>query len=152
MKIDREKQYTKEEIVAAFPVVDPGFEPFGSRVIVQIRSPKLYSPGGIKYPDEVIETEKWNTQIGKIVALGPVAFRNRTTLEQWPEGDWCKVGDYVRIPKFNQDKWHIERPIKLKSSLGGEFDATEQVLFMLINDMDLLAKKIGNPLEVKAYI
>lgn len=152
LKIDRQATQDGGEMLRAFPELDPGFEPLGSRVIVQLRSPKLYSAGGIKFADETIETEMWNTQIGKIRAVGPVAFRSRDTLQTWGEGPWAKVGDYVRIPKFNQDKWFIEYPIKMKTMFGSEVDATERVLFMLINDLDLLAIKTGNPLEVKAYI
>jgi co-chaperonin GroES (HSP10) len=131
--------YTQDELAEAFPDVEPGFEPFGSRVIVQLRSPKTKSKGGIILTHDVQETEMWNTQIGKVRAFGPLAFMNRSTQELWPEGKWCEVGDYVRIPKFNQDKWFIEAEDK-------------QILFMLVNDLDLLAKKLGNPLEVKAYI
>lgn len=144
-----------KELLKAFPDIDPGFKPFGSRVIVQLRSPNLYSAGGIKFPDEVIETEMWNTQIGKVRALAPMAFRYRQGPkegEMFSEGGWASVGDYVRIPKFNQDKWFIEYPVKLQGLGGREFDGTERVLFMLINDLDLLAGKTGNPLEVKAYI
>ena len=152
LQLRRDETYTDEEIEAAFPDVDPGFEPFGSRVIVQLRTPKEKS-GSIIFSSETIETEMWNTQIGKIRALGPVAFCNRETLNLWPERAWCQVGDYVRIPKFNQDKWFIEREIIKKNVLSGEdYKAKEFILFMLINDIDLLAKKTGNPLEVKAYI
>lgn len=143
---------TQAELDKAFPDIDPGFRPFGSRICVQLRTPKLYSTGGVKFADETIETEMWNTQIGRVRAIGPVAFRNRTNLEPWPEGNWAKIGDFVRIPKFNQDKWFIEYPCKLKGLGGREFDGSERVLFMLINDLDLLAEKTGNPLEVKAYI
>ena len=150
MKLDRDSTYTEEELKKAFPDVDPGFEPFGSRVIVQIRSPKTITQGGIILTDDDKDTEKWNTQIGKIRAIGSVAFRNRTTLEPWPEGNWVQVGDYVRIPKFNQDKWEVDVEIGEKNVMGQPIPT--RVLFMLINDMDLLAKKIGNPLEVKAYV
>lgn len=143
---------TPKELARAFPDIDAGFEPFGSRVIVQLRCPKLYSAGGIKFPDEVIETEMWNTQIGKIRAIGPLAFKNRDKMTDWPEGAWANVGDFVRIPKFNQDKWFMEFPCKIEGFGGKKFDGTERVLFMLINDLDLLARKVGNPLEVKAYI
>lgn len=152
LKVVKGKDATDTELQKAFPDIDPGFTPFGSRVIVQLRSPKLYSPGGIKLPDETLETEKWNTQIGKVRALGPIAFKSRDAMAVWPEGEWCKIGDYVRIPKFNQDKWEISFPCKLTSVLGREFEGTEMVLFMLVNDIDLLARKTGNPLEVKAYI
>src|SRR3954470_639267 len=78
----------------AFPVVNPNYRPFGERVLVQIRSPKRKSAGGIMLPDEVRDTEKWNTQVAKVIALGPTAFKSRTTLEGWPEGDWCQPGDF----------------------------------------------------------
>lgn len=140
MKLSPDSSYTEEEITTAFPDIDPGFEPFGSRVIVQLRSPKVKSKGGILFVAETTETELWNTQIAKIRAIGPVAFKNRDSLADWPEKSWCSVGDYVRIPKYNQDKWVVD------------MEDGSQVLFMLVNDIDLLAKKTGNPLEVKAYI
>ena len=143
---------TQSELDKAFPNIDPGFKPFGSRVIVQLRSPKMKSEGGLFLSDETIETEMWNTQIGKVREVGPLAFKNRNTNELWPEGAWAKVGDFVRIPKFNQDKWFMDYPCKIKGLGGAEFDGVERVLFMLINDLDLLALKTGNPLEVKAYI
>lgn len=132
--------FTEDEINEAFPDIDPGFEPFGSRVVVQLRSPKLKSKGGIILVDDTKETEMWNTQIAKVRKLGPLSFKNRDRIETWPEGAWCSIGDYVRIPKYLQDKWFMELP------------DGKQVLFMLINDIDLLAKKTGNPLDVKAYI
>jgi co-chaperonin GroES (HSP10) len=139
LQIKIEDRYTEAELREAFPDLDPGFEPFGSRLIVQLRSPKQKSRGGIILTDEVQETEMWNTQIAKVRAMGPLAFKNRESIQTWPEGDWCKVGDYVRVPKYNQDKWFTE-------------DGGSLVLFMLVNDIDLLAKKTGNPLSVKAYI
>lgn len=132
--------YTEDELNEAFPDIDSGFAPFGSRVIVQLRSPKSKTKGGLILADETKETEMWNTQVAKVRALGPVSFKNRTTMEPWPEGSWANVGEYVRIPKYNQDKWFVE------------LESGKQVLFMLVNDLDLLAGKIGNPLEVKAYI
>jgi len=139
IKLQSSTTYTQEEIDFAFPNVDPGFEPFGSRVIVQLRAAKTVSKGGIILTGDTIEAEKWNTQIAKVRAIGPLAFKNRDKAEQWPEGAWCQVGDYVRVPKYNQDKWFISF-------------ADHDVLFMMVNDIDLLAKKTGNPLDVKAYI
>ena len=143
MKFDRTLSYNAEDLAKAFPDVDPGHLPFGSRVLVQLRRPKIRSKGGLILAEETIETEKWNTQIGKVLAIGPVAFCSRETLKPWPEGAWAKVGDYVRIPKFNQDKWEVEYEDDGKKELA---------LFMFINDLDLIGKKTGNPLEVKAYV
>ena len=41
----------------AFPSVEPGLVPFGSRVLVQIRSAKKTSSGGIILHSETRETE-----------------------------------------------------------------------------------------------
>ncbi len=139
MKIQPVESFTQAEIDAAFPDVDPGFIPFGSRLIVQLRSAKTKSKGGIILTGDTQETEKWNTQIARVRKLGPLSFHNRDTMKPWPEGAWCKEGDYVRVPKFLQDRWEVEQD-------------GYNVLFMIVNDLDILAKKIGNPLEVKAYI
>lgn len=140
MQLRTNQDYTEEELKQAFPDIDPGFAPLGSRLVVQLRSPKTKSKGGIILTNDSVETEMWNTQVAKVRAIGPVAFNNRDKMEIWPEGEWCKVGDYVRVPKYLQDRWFVELA-------QGEF-----VLFMIINDLDLLAKLTCNPLEVKAYI
>jgi co-chaperonin GroES (HSP10) len=77
----------------AFPVADPGVQPFGSRVLVQIRNPQEKTTGGIILSTDTKETEKWNTQAAKVISIGPLAFRNRNTMEHWPEGNWCEAGD-----------------------------------------------------------
>ena len=60
---------TYEDAMAeAFPAVDAGIQPFGSRVLIQIRTPKKKSAGGIIIDIHGSnETEKWNTQIGKAI-------------------------------------------------------------------------------------
>ena len=123
----------------AFPAVEPGVEPFGSRVVVQIRSAKTTTAGGIILPEDTQETERWNTQAAKVVAVGSLAFHNRNTMEPWPEGSWCQVGDFVRVPKYGGDRWSVE--------VDGK-----EVLFVMFNDLDLLGRITGDPLSMKAYI
>ena len=53
----------------AFPVVDPGYEPFGSRVLVQIRTSKSKTKGGILLTANAKDTEQWNVQVGKVIAV-----------------------------------------------------------------------------------
>lgn len=130
-----------EELNWAFPRVDPGIKPYGSRVLVQIRRVKRKTQSGIVLVDETQETEKWNTQIAKVVALGPLAFKKRESMEPWPEGIWAQVGEFVRVPRFGGDKWEI--PIE-----GQE----ESALFVIFNDFEMIGKVIGNPLDIKAYI
>jgi len=139
----------KKNLEEAFPDVEPGFKPLGSRLIVQIRTP---SPkvGSILLTDEIQEVELWNTQIAKVKEIGPLSFKDRGTLEQWPEGAWVAVGDYVRIPKYNQDKWFIEYETNKLDGNNNKIKA--KALFMLINDLDVLAVNVGDPLSIKAYI
>lgn len=131
-----------DEMRIAFPEVDAGIIPYGSRVLVQIRTPKRKSKGGIIFTDDSKDTEKWNTQVAKVVALGPLAFKNRDTLKDWAEGSWCSEGEFVRVPKYGGDRWEV--PIE------GRPD--EPALFVIFNDLDLVGKVTGNPLSIKAFL
>jgi len=124
----------------AFPEVNAGILPFGSRVLVQIRRPQLKSAGGIILHDETKETEKWNTQVARVQSLGPLAFKNRDTMKPWPEGDWCEPGQFVRVPKYGGDRWEV------KMEDGGS------ALFVIFNDLDIVGLVTTNPLEIKAFI
>lgn len=129
-----------EDLQQAFPEVDPGVKPLGSRILIQIRSPETRSKGGIILTDSDKDTQYWNTTVAKIVAIGPLAFRNRNTQELWPEGEWCKVGDFVRAPRYGGDRWK-------------HTDASGKTgYFCLINDLDVLAAITTDPLQIKAFI
>ena len=129
------------DIDEAFPPCDPGIHPFGSRVLVQIRTPKNKTKGGIILTSETRETDAWNTQIAKVVAVGELAFKNRTTMELWPEGSWCEPGDFVRVPKYGGDRWTVK-------TASGE----DEALLVIFNDLDLVGKVTGDPLAIKAFI
>ena len=133
-------QFAYESIDEAFPSVDPGVVPFGSRVVVQIRAPKKKTAGGIILTQDTKDTEMWNTQVAKVVAVGALAFKNRNTQEPWPEGSWCQPGDFVRVPKYGGDRFSVT-----------DQDGIE-VIFILFRDTDLVAKVTGDPLAVKAFI
>ena len=124
----------------AFPAVEAGIRPFGSRVLVQIRTPKKKSSGGIILSNDTQDTEKWNTQIAKVISLGPLSFKNRNTMDSWPEGDWCTVGEFVRVAKYGGDRWEVTAP-------DGEV-----ALFVIFNDLDILGQVLGDPLAIKAFI
>ncbi|QDH50451.1 co-chaperonin GroES protein [Caulobacter phage KcrB] len=125
----------------AFPACDPGVQPFGSRVVVQIRTPKKKTKGGIILTDEVRETDLYNMQVAKVIAVGSLAFRNRNTGELWPEGSWCEIGDFVRVPRYGGDRWTVKVN-------GGE----DEAVIVIFNDLDLIGKVTGDPLAVKAFL
>lgn len=136
---------TSENALAeAFPAADAGVQPFGSRVLVQIRTPKTKTTGGIILHSESRDTEKWNTQVAKVVSVGPLAFKNRNTMDQWPEGSWCGVGDFVRVPKYGGDRWEVP--------LGAKDGQHESAMFVIFNDLDIIGQVTGDPLAIKAFI
>lgn len=110
----------------AFPVVDPAFRPFGDKVLLQVRTAMKRTKGGLYVPDETRDTEQWNTQVAKVIAIGPVAFRNRDTLESWPEGAWVKPGMFVRCPKYGGDRWEVPIP-----------NSMDAAIFVLFRDIEL---------------
>lgn len=130
------------EIAWAFPSVDPGAKPLGARVLVQLRRTKQKATSvGIILVEETRENEKWNNMVARVIEIGPLAFKKRDTMESWPEGSWCEVGDYIRVPKWGGDRWEAEVE-------GDE----EKALFMILNDHEIIAKVTGNPLEMRAFV
>jgi co-chaperonin GroES (HSP10) len=124
----------------AFPEVDPGVQPLGGRVLVQMRRSVKKTSSGIVLVSETNDTVKWNQQTAKVVALGPLAYRNRETLAPWAEGAWIQKGDFVRVPRWNGDR--IE--VRVKDS--------EPVVFVTFNDHEIIAKVTVDPLTQKEYI
>ena len=131
---------SESAIREAFPAVEPGVRPFGSRVLIQIRNPKQKTASGIILDTGSRDTEKWNTQVGRVVALGPLAFKNRNTMESWPEGNWCQPGDFVRVAKYGGDRWEVPLP-------DGDV-----AMFVIFNDLDIIGQVTGDPLAVRAFI
>lgn len=131
---------SEDALEAAFPAADPGIQPFGSRVLVQIRNPKQKTSGGILIDLGSQETEKWNTQVARVISVGPLAFKNRDSMAPWPEGDWCKAGDFVRVPKYGGDRWEVDLNDK------------GVALFVIFNDLDIVGKVTTDPTKIRAFI
>ena len=133
-------EISKQSLAEAFPAADAGVQPFGSRVLVQIRNPKQKTASGIILDSGSVDTEKWNTQTAKVIELGPLAFHNRNTMEPWPEGKWCQPGEFVRVAKYGGDKWEVP------------LENGEVALFVIFNDLDIIGRVTGDPLAVRAFI
>ena len=125
---------------AAFPPAPVPVEPFGGRVVVQTMRLSGKTAGGIQLVSDTRDTVKWNLQVAKLVAVGPLAFKNRETAQPWPEGVWAKVGDFVRIPRWDGDR--VEVKVK---------DSDEPIIFITMNDSQLLGRVLGDPREQLIY-
>ena len=145
MKMSEPVAFNEAELAWAFPSVDPGAKPLGGRILVQLRrTKKKATSAGIILVEETKETEKWNNMVAKVIDIGPLAFKHRDTMQPWPEGSWCEVGDYLRVPKWGGDRWEVKVP--------GDDDLEDPALFMILNDHEVIAKVTGDPLAMRAFL
>lgn len=131
--------FKDEALKIAFPDVQPGVKPFGYLVLMQLRTPRKLTKSGLIIPDESRDAERYRVQTGLVRDMGPSAFKRRDNLLPWPEGDWCKIGDFVRCPMYGGDRWIV--PLK-----GGDPD--DHAVFIICKDTDLIGKVTGDPLAV----
>ena len=142
---DKPEACGNAELEWAFPAVDPGAVPLGGRLLVQLRrAKKKTTSAGIILVEETKETEKWQNMVAKVIAIGPIAFKHRDTMQPWPEGTWVSIGDYIRVPKWGGDRWEVQVP--------NEDELEEKALFMVLNDHEVIAKLTGDPLAMKAFL
>jgi len=144
MKMNDPVAFNEADVAWAFPSVDPGAKPLGGRILVQLRRAVKKTKSGIFLPHETQETEKWQNMVAKVIEIGPLAFKHRDTMQGWPEGSWCSVGEFIRVPKWGGDRWEVAVP--------GEDENEEPSLFMILNDHEVIAKLTGDPLAMKAFI
>lgn len=138
-------RYTSnEKLKFAFPDIDPGVEPFGSRVLVQTRIAAQKTDNGFIIPDSARDADKYNSQVALVRAIGPVAFRDRKTLLAWPEGIQAQPGMFVRIGKWGGDRVDVE--VDLGNGLK------EKIVFCVLNDLEIIGAVTGDPLKMKGYI
>jgi len=123
----------------AFPKVafhrDPGKS---TNYIVQLRSAKRVSKGGIVLAEQAREAEADNTTIGKVVAIGSGCFKHGDG-RPWAEGSWFELGEYLQVPRYGGMRFRVK--------LGDEY-----VNFVMFDHLQFLAKVTGNPMEIVDYI
>lgn len=113
----------------AFPDVNPGVVPLGTRVLIQLRTVRARTASGIILADDTKQFNKVTTQLGRVIMNGPIAFRNRESGQLWPEGVWAQPGHLVRIPKYGGDRFERKIP-------GTE----DTALFCLFSDHEIIAR------------
>ncbi len=117
------------DLSTAFPEVDPGMHPLGARVLVQLRTVRQKTQGGIVLVEDTKAFNKSNTQLGRLIRVGPISFRNRDTGELWREGVWARPGDYIRLPKYGGDRFERKIP-----------GTDDTAIFCLFSDHEIIAK------------
>lgn len=117
------------DLATAFPMINPGVKPLGARVLVQLRVVREKTNHGILLVQDTRDFNKSIAQIAKVVALGPLAYKNRDSMVEWPEGTWCRPGELVRVPRYGGDR--------MERVLPGTEDT---VIFCIFNDHEIIAK------------
>lgn len=124
----------------AFPNVDPGERPLGQRVLVQIMIYPEKTRGGIIITDDTKDANQDNSTVAKVIALGRLAYHNRSSMEPWPEGEWIHEGAFVRVPKYGGMRFDREIP-----------GTRKRVIFAYFDDLNFIAE-VKDPLETVAYV
>lgn len=122
----------------AFPDVDANYVPLGSLVLLQVMVAKAKTAGGIELDESTRSTIQQNTQVAKVISYGPLAFKNRNTGQDWPEGAWAKAGDFIRVPRLGGDRFEVKY-------------GTGVVQFLVLKDLEL-SGRVPRPLEAIAYV
>ena len=116
---EEQKKITKEK--AKLP------EPTGWRLIVLPFKMDEKTKGGIIMNESTLEKQQVASQCGNVLAMGPQCYTDK---ERYPEGPWCKVGDWVIFARYAGSRIQIE---------GGEI--------RLLNEDEILAT-IKNPEDI----
>ena len=118
-KSKEQKEVTKEK--TKLP------EPTGWRLIVLPFKMDEKTKGGIIMNESTLEKQQVASQCGNVLAMGPQCYKDK---ERYPEGPWCKVGDWVIFARYAGSRIQIE---------GGEI--------RLLNEDEILAT-IKNPEDI----
>ena len=109
-----------------FPVVESGARPVGNQILVQLRTVRSKTAGGLFLAEATKEFNNGNTQVGRLVKTSQIAFRNRESGETWKEGAWAEIGDIVIMPKYGGFRFEVPIP-----------EREDKAIFALFNDYDV---------------
>ena len=90
----------EEKDIESLPQL-PGFH-----VLIKPVSVKSKTKGGIFIPDSTRDDMAYLTTVGRVVAIGDLAYKD---IEKFPNGPWCNVGDYVCYGKHAGTKMFYQK-------------------------------------------
>ena len=92
--IKMEKAVNNNEWIEDEEKADPEVLPNlpGYHILVRPVSIKSKTKGGLLLPDSVKDDVAYLTTVGKVLAVGDLAYKDE---DKFPNGKWCDIGDYV---------------------------------------------------------
>ena len=101
-------------------LIDRMPSPTGWRLLILPYRGKGRTEGGLYLPDKVVEDNQISTQVGFVLKMGPMAYKDP---EKFPSGPWCAEKDWVMFARYAGSRFKID---------GGEV--------RILNDDEILAK------------
>ena len=101
-------------------LIDRMTSPTGWRLLILPYRGKGKTEGGLYLPDKVVEDNQISTQVGFVLKMGPMAYKDP---EKFPSGPWCAEKDWVMFARYAGSRFKID---------GGEV--------RILNDDEILAK------------
>ena len=102
-------------------------KPTGWRIIVLPFRMDEKTKGGILMGQDTLDKQQVASQSGNVLAMGPQCYKDK---ERYPDGPWCKKGDWVIFARYAGSRIQIE---------GGEI--------RLLNEDEILAT-VKNPEDI----
>ena len=102
-------------------------KPTGWRIIVLPFRMDEKTKGGILMGQDTLDKQQVASQCGNVLAMGPQCYKDK---ERYPDGPWCKKGDWVIFARYAGSRIQIE---------GGEI--------RLLNEDEILAT-VKNPEDI----
>jgi len=101
--------------------------PTGWRILVLPYAGPKKTKGGIILSDQTQDTIQMTTVCAYVLKVGELAYKDK---EKFPEGPWCKEGEWVIFGRYAGSRFKIE---------GGEV--------RILNDDEIIAR-INNPEDI----
>ena len=79
-------------------------EPSGYRILVGLPEIEEKTKGGVLKPDSILETEAMATVVAFVIKMGSDCYKDK---ERFPNGAYCKEGDFVLIRAFQGTRFKI---------------------------------------------
>lgn len=108
-----------------FPKVDHGLVPKGNCLLIMGQHIPALTKGGIALTEDFKKTEGYQIAMGRVESMGPLAFKDKESVEPWKEGNWCEIDDVIFLPRTGH---------RIQKHIDGEVYS-----FVLISDVDVLA-------------
>ena len=105
-------------------------KPTGWRMLVLPFRMDEKTKGGVLLGNETLDRQQVASQCGNVLAMGDACYKDK---ERYPNGPWCKVGDWVVFARYAGSRIEIE---------GGEVRLLneDEVLATVQDPTDILHK------------